>query len=89
MPEVRIVNATIVPTPEVVREFVKQLKEKLNTDPQLAGAFAINPRQVLADRGLPYEFQQELMKEIEASGAGVQCTAVSGCACTGCCVTSW
>lgn len=89
MPEVKVVNATLVPSPDAVREFVRQLKEKLNTDEQLAGAFALNPRQVLSDRGLAYEFREDLLQEIQASGAGVQCVAVSGCACTGCCATSW
>lgn len=89
MPEVRISNATMVPSPEVIREFVKQLQELLKTDRSLAGAFALNPRGVLADRGLAFEFQEDMLREIQASGAGVQCTAVSGCACTGCCATSW
>ncbi len=89
MAEVKIVNATIVPSPEVVREFVRQLKDLIATDPSVAAAFALNPRHVLSDRGLAFEFQEDMLAEIMASGAAVQCTAVSGCACTGCCATSW
>lgn len=86
---VKVVNATIVPSIETVREFIRQLKELLARDPAFANAFALYPREVLADRGLPYELQEELMVEIEASGAQVQCVAVSGCAVSGCVVTSW
>jgi len=84
-----VVNATIVPSLETMREFIRQLKELLAHDPDFASAFALHPRQCLADRGLPHEAQEELLEEIYASGAQVQCIAVSGCVCTGCCATSW
>lgn len=89
MAAVKVVNATIIPDVDTVKEFIKQLKEQLTKDNALAQAFKLHPRQILSDRGLPYEFQSELLEEIEAAGPGVQCIAVSGCACTGCCATSW
>ena len=82
MLEVQIIDGTLVPSIDAVREFVKQFTAQLKSDPKLAGAFRLYPREVLASRGISHDLQTELLSEM-----GVV-TAAMGCACTGCCVTS-
>lgn len=83
---VKLVNTTLVPDVDAARALVKALKTAAESNEELREALANDPRSVLADRGLPREYQNEFLTEIGQSPS-LGATAPE-CGCTGCCATS-
>jgi hypothetical protein len=80
---VTLVKSTLVPDVSAARGVIKALRKSVKTDAALKAALLKNPRAVLADRGLPREYQNEFLAEM-----GKKVSAAAECGCTGCCATS-
>ena len=76
---------------EFIRETVRSLQDRLATDLNYRDRFTANPREVLAELGLPQDVQRQILIE-EGAGAETMLPAELACGftcvCTGCCKTS-
>ena len=65
----RVERANFLPDERAIREFVEQLRQELQRDPELRKRYINHPREVLAERGASLDLQRELLM---ASGQQVE-----------------
>jgi hypothetical protein len=74
---VSVEEATFVPDEDAIREFVKQLRSALENDPALRKRLEENPREVLFERGVPFDLQTELLIASGLGGGEAECGVIS------------
>jgi hypothetical protein len=76
-----IVNGTLIPDADGIREMVASLRADLATNSALKSRFNEDPRGVMAERGFARDLQTEIILEGAAAECGFTCASTSSCCC--------
>lgn len=76
-----IVNGTLIPDADGIREMVTTLRADLASDSTLKSRFSEDPRRVMAERGFARDLQTEIILEAAAADCGFTCASTGSCCC--------
>lgn len=79
-----VVDGKLIPGRTLIRELINQLRAQIQSDPELGERYRNNPGEVLGDRGIVADLQNEILDEQGLplpEAASRWCISTSSCCC--------